>query len=489
MEGNKFDLNIQNILQGWEIKDAVREVIANALDEQFLSKTEPIQIFKDAEGRWHIRDFGRGLRIEHFTQNESSEKSRNNRMIGQFGIGLKDAIATFHNKSVEVMIRSRYNDFTSGMFPKSGHDDIPTLHVIPNPPSDSQLQGTEFVLSNCPDVSIEEGKRLFLQFSGDPVIDSTRYGDIVDSRVGVASIYINGVKVNEEENFRFSYNITAPDKKIKKALNRERTNVGRTAYRDRVMSILHECGSPVVAKALVADLKNINDGTEHDEVKWTEVALRACHLLNSAEEVIFLTSDELYSKPFVVDTAKQTGYSIVTVPTSIKDKLSGTNDLNGKPMRDSDQLMTEYHASFKFQFIKEAEMTADEVAVYRRTEDILALIGGRPKAVKEILISTIMSVDDSTFSECLGLWESANNRIVIRRDQLGSLEAYSGTLLHEAAHAISGAVDTTREFEQELTSLLGRTASSSITQYNNVVRGTKRQEMADRIKHVLSIGK
>ncbi len=101
MEGNKFDLNIQNILQGWDIKDAVREIIANALDEQFLSKTEPIQIFKDAEGRWHIRDFGRGLRIEHFTQNESSEKSGNNRMIGQFGIGLKDAIATFHRKGVE----------------------------------------------------------------------------------------------------------------------------------------------------------------------------------------------------------------------------------------------------------------------------------------------------------------------------------------------------------------------------------------------------
>ncbi len=269
------------------------------------------------------------------------------------------------------------------MFPKSGHEDIVTLHAIPSPPFASNVRGTEFILSNCPDTSIEEGKSLFLQFSGDLVIDSTKYGDIADSRGRVASIYINGVKVNEEENFRFSYNITAPDKKIKKALNRERTNVGRTAYRDRVMSILQECESPVVAKALVEDLKNINDGTEHEEVKWTEVALHACRLLNSAEEVIFLTPDELYSKAFVVDAAKQTGYTIVTVPTSIKEKLSGTNDLNGKPMRDSDQLLTEYHASFKFQFVGEAEMTANEVLVYRKTEDILALIGGRPRGLKK----------------------------------------------------------------------------------------------------------
>jgi hypothetical protein len=52
-----FDLNIEKILEGWEVRHAVREVIANALDEQALSNTRDISIATDASGNWHIRDF------------------------------------------------------------------------------------------------------------------------------------------------------------------------------------------------------------------------------------------------------------------------------------------------------------------------------------------------------------------------------------------------------------------------------------------------
>lgn len=158
------------------------------------------------------------------------------------------------------------------------------------------------------------------------------------------------------------------------------------------------------------------------------------------------------------------------MPTSTKENLPGTNDLSGKPMRDSDQKIIECHASSIFKIVKEAEMIASEVSAHRKTEDILALIGMGPKVVKNILISEIMPVDDCTFYECLGPWEFANNRLVIKRDQLSSLEAYVGTMLHESNHAISGASDTTREFEQVLTSLLGRAASNPIKRNYSVDR-------------------
>jgi len=35
----KFDLNIEKILEDWEIYHAIREVIANAIDEQLFTKT------------------------------------------------------------------------------------------------------------------------------------------------------------------------------------------------------------------------------------------------------------------------------------------------------------------------------------------------------------------------------------------------------------------------------------------------------------------
>lgn len=89
----KFDLNVEEILENWEISHAVREIIANALDEQKLSESEEIVIFED-KGGWHIRDFGRGLRYQNLTQKENEEKLQHEGLIGRFGVGLKDALAT-----------------------------------------------------------------------------------------------------------------------------------------------------------------------------------------------------------------------------------------------------------------------------------------------------------------------------------------------------------------------------------------------------------
>lgn len=76
------------------------------------------------------------------------------------------------------------------------------------------------------DEDIEKAKDLFLIFSGERVIEKTRFGDVLEKKGDVARIYINGVKVAEEDNFLFGYNITSLTKKIRRALNRERANVG-----------------------------------------------------------------------------------------------------------------------------------------------------------------------------------------------------------------------------------------------------------------------
>ena len=70
----KFDLNIDKILEDWNVEHAIREIIANAIDEQTITNTRDIVIEKKSEGIWSIKDFGRGIRYEHFVQNESLEK-------------------------------------------------------------------------------------------------------------------------------------------------------------------------------------------------------------------------------------------------------------------------------------------------------------------------------------------------------------------------------------------------------------------------------
>ena len=68
-----FDLNMEEVLENWEVFHAIREIIANALDEQLMTDTQKIEIYQTDIG-WGIRDFGRGIQIDHFTQNENPEK-------------------------------------------------------------------------------------------------------------------------------------------------------------------------------------------------------------------------------------------------------------------------------------------------------------------------------------------------------------------------------------------------------------------------------
>ncbi|MBW2309382.1 MAG: ATP-binding protein [Deltaproteobacteria bacterium] len=451
-QARKFDLNIEKILEDWDVHDAVREIIANAIDEEILTKTKKARIFKDAKGLWHVRDFGRGLRYQHLTQKENDEKLQHPNVIGKFGIGLKDALATFHRHDTGVFIRSPHGDISLGKSQKHGFKEVVTLHAYVHPPSRPDLVGTEFVLG-CNDSALEKAKDLFLRFSGEQLLERTRYGMVLKKKKETARIYVNGVMVAQEENFLFSYNITSLTKAIRSALNRERSNVGRTAYSDRVKSILLSCEREAVARAIVEDLKGYQEGTQHDELKWKDVAVHACRLLNARADVVFSTPMELATAPDLVDKARADGYEIIPVPQTLQDDIRGLQDPLGRPVRDLQEFQREWNESFQFRFVHERNMTAQERAVFRMTDDILALAGGLPAGINEVKISETMRLDTATYREAAGICEA--DRIIIKRDQLQSLQSYAGTLLHEAVHARSGAPDVSRMFEEWLTNMLG----------------------------------
>jgi len=156
----KFDLNIEKILENWETSHAIREIIANALDEQLLTKTKEVEIFKNGNS-WLIRDFGRGVQYTHLTQNENQEKLKSTSVIGKFGIGLKDALATFDRKKIKVIAKSKHSQITIAKSEKEGFKDIITLHAIIEDPIDPKFIGTEFELVGATDKDIEDAKNLF----------------------------------------------------------------------------------------------------------------------------------------------------------------------------------------------------------------------------------------------------------------------------------------------------------------------------------------
>ena len=176
----KFDLNIEKMLQDWEIYHAVREIIANALDEKLLTKTKDIEIVQDKQRSWHIRDFGRGLKYEHLTQKENEDKLSHPNLIGKFGVGLKDALATFDRRGLKLLIKSRFGDITLDKSEKHDFEDIVTLHACISAPSEPELIGTDFILHGCSTTDIDKAKALFLKFSGEKVLEKTQFGDVLE---------------------------------------------------------------------------------------------------------------------------------------------------------------------------------------------------------------------------------------------------------------------------------------------------------------------
>ncbi|WP_456265671.1 MULTISPECIES: ATP-binding protein [unclassified Bacillus (in: firmicutes)] len=414
----KFDLNIEKVLEHWTIPHALREIIANALDESNLTNTKEPLIFKDEDNKWHIKDFGRGLKYEHLTQNENIEKTENpDKVIGKFGVGLKDALATFDRRNVEILIQSIYSDITIKKLSKGEFDDLVTLHAIVNSPTNPNLVGTDFILTGLKDDDIEKAKDFFLLYSGEKTIEKTKYGELIENKKNRSRIYVNGICVAEEDNLLFSYNITSTTKKLRQSLNRERTNVGRSAYTDRVKSILLECKSPTFARKLVDDLQKIQTGIYHDELQWLR---------------------------------------IITVPDSLANKLETSKDLDGNNFRNLETYALEWNEHFEFDIVKVNQLTAKEKEIFNYKDTIVSWFPKKSNLINDIVISNSMRPDNYTGNDALGLWEPSTKRIIIKRSQLKNIQSFAGTLVHELVHAHTNTDDNTIEFENELTEMLGK---------------------------------
>lgn len=461
-QARKFDLNMEEVLEAWGVADATREVIANALDEQALTDTSEVEIYEDDKGRWHIRDYGRGLRHEHLTQNKDEEKLNNpDKVIGKFGVGLKDALATFYRNGVDVTIHSKHETITVEKAPKADFEGIETLHGLIYPP-EQDIEGTDVVLDGITESQIDQAKSNFLRFTDDELLEKTKFGEVYASPAGEDSrIYVTGLKVATEENFLFSYNITKTTKQVRDALNRERSNVGRTAYSSRVKDILRECETTDVAQRLVDDFENFTDGTTHDEVNWKPIRLHAVKLLNERDDVVFATVDERHSNADLLNHARRDGYRVVTVPENIRNEIQDERDSEGNRLRDVGTYLEEYNESFEYDWVPEDEMTEEEREVWNHRDDILDLLNDPP--VEEIRVSeTIRMTERGEMAN--GVWDGSEQRIVIRRQQLNNVRDFASTLLHEVAHPRSGgAPDLSKPFEDALTGLLGEIAESTIS--------------------------
>ncbi len=455
-----FDLNVEKILDHWGVPEAVREVIANALDEQALTGTAEPRIVKRKDG-WHVTDFGRGLRYQHLTQNENPEKLRQpDKVVGKFGVGLKDALATFHRRGVGVTIRSPHADITLRRAAKSNFSDVKTLHAAVGAPSNKKQPGTDFVLNDLRDSDMAAARDYFLRFAGDEELERTDIGTILKRRSDQpARVYVKGVRVATEDQFLFSYNITSTTAQLQRALNRERTNVGRTAYQDRVKAILLKSRSDIVAQALVEDLTRITAGTNHDEITWLDVQEQAVRILAARGKTVFVSSQQMFTHGSTIQEARQDGYRVIVIPDRLLARLPSLKDLNGNPILDIAGFVQVWNASFQYEFVDPSVLTAAEGAAWSLLPQLMRLAAEHAKRVQEVRISRTMRLDEGEY-ETEGVWDSP--RIVVKRSVLDSPRHFARVLLHEIAHASSRANHGSLAFMAAIDDLAGLAAVEAL---------------------------
>lgn len=457
-----FDLNVEKVLENWTAAHAVREFIANALDEHELSGTERPTVARIGDRQWQVRDFGRGLRYEHLTQNESQEKHHHaERVIGRFGVGLKDALAVLHRRGVQLEIASRHGVITLAEQGKAGFSDVVTLHARVAPPRDPAMRGTAISLAGIADADVEAAKGYFLAFAQERLLEQTPYGSILERQAGAnGRIYVNGMVVAEEENFAFSYNVTTMTEPMRRALNRERTHVGRGAYRERVKDMLLAAKSGAVAEVLAKDFEKFASGESRDETKWIDVQLHACKILSGLRPVVFVTTTEHQEHRRFVDYAKGDGRTIVTIPDTVARQLGNLKDVHGEPVASLTQYISDWTRKFEYQFIEEHTLTPGERAVFHFRHRLLAAARVPVGAIDAVRISASIQPSIEHGDTATGVWDRGTRTVIVRRDTLRSPEEFAGTFLHEVAHAISGATDVSLAFEHALTDLLGRVSVS-----------------------------
>ncbi|MDR2719477.1 MAG: ATP-binding protein [Nitrososphaerota archaeon] len=453
-----FDLNIEQVLEHWGLEHALREIIANAIDEQVLTKTADIKIYIGEKCRWHIRDYGRGLQYIHFTQKENADKLQSPNLIGKFGVGLKDALAVFNRHNITVEIFSKHATVSLQMANKASFD-IETLHAVFNEPRDTTFVGTEFIITGVTQEDIEKAKSMFLRFSGSTLLEKNRYGEVYNRCNDSAHVYVNGVQVAKEENFMFSYNVTNITTQIKKALNRERSNVGRTAYSDSVKKILTQCTSKTVLLELVKDLDNIMRGTNKDETLWLDVSTYAAKTLNKQGDVVFITPNERANLTNEqVEILEQSGKQVVLITDSLKEKL-------GSAVTTFTNIMHDYTTSFEYKFVDYAQLSAIEKSVFDTKANAIEFLK-RHNCKHSVPIRVSETIRINEYGEMTdGVWDG--KQIIIKRSALTS-ERFLAVLLHEFAHYLSGATDNTREFENQLTKIIGYAITELIHNTKNM---------------------
>lgn len=209
-----IDLNLAtNHCPDASLVDALSELVMNAIDAA-PDKTPKLDV-EVGTGTVVLEDEGPGLRLASFVVGGTVGE---NKVIGRFGLGLKDAIAVLMRNQVKIEIKSKLGGYHFDEQP--GRCGTKTIHVCQCKPSG---EGVRVELVGLPEKTVNDVKKRFLCFAEPPELHRHKDVVVMAPADGQGRFFVNGVKVAFSQPLRLCYNITNPTSEQRGALTRDHT--------------------------------------------------------------------------------------------------------------------------------------------------------------------------------------------------------------------------------------------------------------------------
>jgi hypothetical protein len=338
-----IDLNLgKNVLEHWSVSDALREIISNALDEHTKHNIKKIPIIKQNKRNdyFEIMDYGTGIKLKDFIQNANMAKVNDERIIGTFGFGLKDALGVLCKKEIDFEILTNEYIFTPKYIKKQRGE---TLHIFveENKRRMSDEFGTRFVFKNLRTIDMNKAKQLFLQLNSD--MPNILYEDKTHNKIfkfegKKQSIYVNGVKIINNSGYHFSYDLNK-NKSFLTSFNRDRQNININIFKKPIQTILEnlelfDVNNKILNKEVFDNIKKILTSLKLKEFSYVDILRNLIEQLNSIDKYIFVDKSDKIHSSIIKEKIEKSKRTVFVLNDEIKKKFKK----NGKRIKNIKEL-------------------------------------------------------------------------------------------------------------------------------------------------------
>jgi len=416
----------------WTMVDAIREVIANAMDEGDFKITYDAY-FDGCD----IINKGSEIKPKHLVLG-NSEKSTD--QIGQFGEGLKIAalVAARENRKFYVST-SGFSFRPSIEYSEGLESDILVLTL------DETTKNKEETLVHiqCTKEEYADAKAKFLKWSGCKSISKELAPNIFSPG---GKLFVNGL-YTMPLNSLYSYNLTST-----KFINRDRTVVDLSVAKQEIERIIKEEGFPVKEFCKMY----LEAAYSNEEVVETGIYLSPNS--QSGKEMFTKMAQKMFSdKKLVMNDGTQSdmtmedkGYTVL--PTPVSWAASYTIKTAAGIKESSEELTSNSALTNPDQYvIKDNKLTEYELANMKDARECAEKLD---YSSKELVVKVVSKFDNPDRKH-----DNDIDIIYLHRSLLteGGSPLF-GAMIHECVHIIHGVDDRTHSFEDILTDIIGRLA-------------------------------